>query len=215
MKKKSAYTRNTEALNKKTVVTSENNLNNNNSQPNKPAQPNISQLTIWIAAILIITLIAFWPTFNNEITNWDDDKYITDNPFFALKGSDAVSEIFFSNNLQKRYWMGNYHPLTMLSLNINYHLSHKDSKSEINPRSFQITNVILHLLSTLFVFLIIHLLFKNNTITIIATLLFGVHTLHVESITWISERKDVLYTLFYMCSLWLYIYKKRIICITV
>ena len=65
-------------------------------------------------------------------------------------------------------------------------------------------------MTVLFIYLICTQLFKRRLYWILIPLIFAVHTLHVESVTWISERKDVLYAMFYFCALWLYIlYKKK------
>jgi len=122
--------------------------------------------------------------------------------------------------------MGNYHPLTMISLAIDYQLSKKfssdtpppqqiigenDPPPEVTPYIFHLCNIIFHLINTILVFWVIFLLFQNFKpdtrfwVAIITALLFGVNTIHVESVTWISERKDVLYTMFYLFSLLAYI----------
>ena len=70
---------------------------------------------------------------------------------------------------------------------------------------FHITNLLLHLVNTFLVFKLIDILFKNNFIALITALLFGIHTLNVESVAWITERKNVLFTLFYLGSLICYL----------
>jgi tetratricopeptide (TPR) repeat protein len=167
---------------------------------------------IWIFAILAITSLAYLPTFKNELTNWDDDKYVYKNTQTDLSWN-GIKTMFTTVQ-----YMGNYHPLTMVSLAIDYNMSEikkatdSDQYDDVNPFWFHFTNHYLHLLSTLFLFFIAlwiadQLKFKYKLeFAIITALLFGVHTLHVESITWVSERKDVLYVMFYMAALMSYIY---------
>lgn len=164
-----------------------------------------NKLIVYLILLMVITFGVFSPTFKNELTNWDDGKYIPENPLIEPLNVETVNEIFFSEDLGKRYWMGNYHPLTMLSLNVNYALASKDVDGNVNPKGFQFFNILLHVFNTLLVFFIIQALLKNLNIAFFAALLFGVHTLHVESVTWVAERKDVLYTFFFLSGLLSYI----------
>jgi len=95
----------------------------------------------------------------------------------------------------------NYHPLTILSLRLNNNKC-KTCREGISPAPFIRWNVIIHILNTLLVFLLIYLLSdKNIFVSFFVAVLFGVHPMHVESVAWISERKDVLYSLFFLSGL--------------
>jgi tetratricopeptide (TPR) repeat protein len=95
---------------------------------------------------------------------------------------------------------GNYHPLTIWSLALNYRLS------GLNPVSYHWLNLLLHLANTLLVFVFIRKLARGRTWTpIVTALFFGIHPMHVESVAWIAERKDVLYAFFYLLSLIAYL----------
>jgi len=94
----------------------------------------------------------------------------------------------------------------MLSLNIDYKIAGLDKNDEFIAWIYHFTNVFLHVLNTLLVFWLVYLLFSKIEIAIVASLLFGVNTMHVESVAWISERKDVLYALFFIASLISYTY---------
>ena len=146
------------------------------------------------AIILAITFITFYPSIHNGFTNWDDPAYVLDNPIITSFSLDNLRQIF------TRPVSLNYHPLTMLSLAIDYHYS------GLNPRGYHITNLILHLSNTLLVYVFVCLLSGNNiVVAAITSLFFGIHPMHVESVAWISERKDVLYTSFYLGSLITYL----------
>jgi len=157
-------------------------------------------LLILAFVITTITSITYYPMFKNEITNWDDDKYIVENPYLQKLDGNTIKQIFSD------YYMGNYHPLSMLSLSIDYKIGGKDKDGKIKPWIYHSTNLILHIISSLLVFFFVYVLFRNITVAAVAGILFGVHTLHVESIVWISERKDVLYTAFFVASLLFYTY---------
>jgi tetratricopeptide (TPR) repeat protein len=92
-----------------------------------------------------------------------------------------------------------YHPLVILSFAVEYHFF------ELDPWIYHATNLFLHALNALFVFLLIRSLRGGTFVPLLAALLFAVHPLHVESVAWATERKDVLYTFFYLTALILYI----------
>ncbi len=145
----------------------------------------------WLIAGLILTLIVYLPSFTNGITNWDDNQYLT-NPYVINLSFAGILKTF------SVYFAGNYHPLTLLSLGID-HLIGGNS-----PFMYHFTNLFLHLVNTFLVFLLVKRLTQNNLLAILTFILFGVHTLHVESVAWISERKDVLYSCFYLVALTIY-----------
>ena len=157
-------------------------------------------LAIWVIVLIVVTSIAYYPAFTNGITNWDDDNYITDNPTLKEISAENIKQIF------SEYYMGNYHPLAMLSLSFDYQIGGEDEEGEIYAWIYHFTNILLHILNTLLVLWLVYLLLGRFDIAVTAALLFGVHTLHVESVAWISERKDVLYALFFIASLIAYIY---------
>jgi protein O-mannosyl-transferase len=147
----------------------------------------------WLWASVIITFIAFFPALNNDFVVWDDPEYVLNNPY--IKGFD-LKKIFSD------FYMGNYHPLTMLWYSVQYHFF------EFNPFYYHLNNLLFHLANTALIFLVIyHLLNKKNIITATFTaILFGIHPMHVESVAWISELKDVLYTFFFFSSLLAYVF---------
>jgi len=124
---------------------------------------------------------------NNEFTNWDDDYYVINNAL--LRGPDWKG--IFTQPV-----VGNYHPLTIITLAINYQIS------ELNPSSYLLTNLSLHVINTCLVFYFIwNISGKKTLVAFLTALIFGIHPLHVESVAWVSERKDVLYTLFFVLAL--------------
>lgn len=159
--------------------------------------------------IVILTAIVYSFSFDNHATNWDDEKYTEQSTLLKTLDKETVWRMFTSDNPDERYCMGNYHPLTMLTLNLDYHFSDKQPNGKVYPIRFIVVNVLLHLMSCALLYFICLQLFNKRLYPIVITILFGIHTLHVESVTWISERKDVLYTMFYFLSLFLYILYRR------
>lgn len=155
----------------------------------------------WAAGIAIITFIVFSPALTADFINFDDIQYVTENPYIRNITSQNLEAILLTDV----NGTGNYHPLTFLSLAADYTIS--GSK----PWGYHLTNIIFHLLNTTLIFYLVFIIcrrlkIKNKTlISIITALLFGIHPMHVESVAWVSGRKDVLYTFFYLLSILFYL----------
>jgi len=185
----------------------------NNNKP-KPSPVTISQsskkikfskktnwkIIISIFIIALITFISFYPSLNNDFTNWDDPVYVTENSLITNLDYDNIKQLF------SKPVSLNYHPLTIVSLAIDYKTGYDKNTKIVSARPFHATNLILHIFNTILVFFLIYLLSGNNlSIALIVSLFFGIHPLRVESVSWISERKDVLYCFFYISALITYI----------
>ena len=147
----------------------------------------------FIPVVLVLTLLCLSPALQNKFVNLDDPQYLIDNPAVHTWNIVTLKQIF------SEQFVGNYQPLTMLSYMVEYKLF------GLNPFGYHLMNLLLHLLGTLFVFLIIKKLSGNDLIAFITSLLFGIHPLHVESVAWIAERKDVLYGFYFLWALYLYV----------
>ena len=152
--------------------------------------------------ILIITAITFSSSLNNQFVNWDDDKNFLEN--------DLVSTIdknnFWSNtaDIFTSDVIGGYNPLTIFTFAIEKRIFGYD-----NPFNWHLNNLILHLLCTFLVFLIGYRLKLGYLGAAVLALLFGIHPMRVESVAWVTERKDVLFGLFYLMSMYYYIKGKQ------
>lgn len=141
-----------------------------------------------VAAILLLTVISYAPVFNADFVNWDDEVYVLNNEKIHELNGENLAYI-----LTKPIG-GIYQPLTMLSLAFDYAMVGAEA------RLFHIHNLLLHLVNALLVFLFVRRLIGRNNVAIMVMALFAVHTLHVESVAWVTERKDVLYTMYYLVS---------------
>ena len=149
---------------------------------------------ILLPVIILITFIAHFNSLNNGFQeNWDDNLYVTQNPSLQNPGESYIKNAFtaFSN--------GHYHPITTLSYVMDYKLH------GLKAKPFHITNLAIHILACIAVFIFIQLLVRNQFIAFFTALLFGIHPTHVESVAWISGRKDLLCTLFYVAALYTYL----------
>jgi tetratricopeptide (TPR) repeat protein len=142
-------------------------------------------------ALAILTVIAFFPALDNNFVNWDDQFYITNNPFIINPTWTSLG------SLTNKVVSLNYHPLTMISLWINAKVSGVDSATP-----FIATNLFVHVLNSILVYLLAFQLSDKKWIVALTTsLIFALHPMHVESVVWVSERKDVLYSFFLLLGL--------------
>ena len=171
----------------------------------KPGDKKAWLIILLPALAVLITFFAYKPSLKNSFTDWDDPTYVLENKEIKHFTPETI-KYFFTHPAAL-----NYHPLTMISLSLDYHYTVKGEKqlnpsTEINANIFHTTNLILHLMNVILVFVFIYLLSgKRISVAFITALLFGIHPLHVESVAWISERKDVLYTFFFIGGLIFYI----------
>ena len=157
-------------------------------------RPNRSVIGFCLSIIFIVTSISFYPSLNNGFTNWDDETHVVDNSSIKTLTWKTVAD------LPASLLIGNYIPLTALTYMLEYRFV------RLNPFVYHATNLVLHLLNCLLVFWFVYLISRGIFVAFAASLLFGIHPLHVESVAWISERKDVLYALFFLASLICYGY---------
>lgn len=142
----------------------------------------------WPIIALVCTAVAYIPVLTADFVNWDDQDYATNNPL--IHDFSNFSK-FFTTPVQ-----GNFHPLTMISLAVNYAISGLD------PLGYHLLNLLFHLANVFCVYIFIKKLMPGQVFIAFGTaLLFGVHPMHVESVAWVSERKDVLYTFFLLLGL--------------
>jgi len=138
-----------------------------------------------IALLSFCTLGIWWSTLQLGYVNWDDVSYLTENQDIKNLNMKALLTQFYA---------GNYHPLTMLSLALDYKFF------GLNPEAFHRSNVLLHTLNSVLVFYLLHILFRSLPLALGTALLFSLHPLHVESVAWVAARKDVLYSAFWLLS---------------
>jgi protein O-mannosyl-transferase len=143
--------------------------------------------------LMIAVLLAFGRTLRHDFVNYDDDLYFYANPQVQHGLTwGGVAWAFQST------YAANWHPLTWLSLMLDAELFGP------GPLGPHLTNVILHAVNTVLLFLLLRRLTGAHWRSALVAALFGLHPLHVESVAWVSERKDVLSGLFFMLTLWAY-----------
>jgi Flp pilus assembly protein TadD len=142
---------------------------------------------------MLLTGVIYYKSVSFGFINWDDDRNVYENQDIRSLSASNIIKIFSSSNLKM------YQPLTTLSYAVEYKFKGADA------HVFHFTNLLLHLLNTMLVFIFVFLLFRHTPASAFVAFLFALHPMHVESVVWITERKDVLYSFFYLLSLIAYI----------
>jgi tetratricopeptide (TPR) repeat protein len=160
---------------------------------------NKKQLLLFVTVLTFLVLFTYWEAFKNEFVDWDDFTYVVNNDLVRNPGESFFRQLFTTPV------SSNYHPLTILSMRFNNNAC-ETCPNGISPAPFIRWNVIIHILNTILVLILIFLLSNRNIlVAMLSALFFGVHPMHVESVAWISERKDVLYTFFFLAGLITYL----------
>jgi hypothetical protein len=154
---------------------------------------------LWLGALIVLMLAtaAHLRGLRGQFVEWDDSTHITRNALIRTLTFENV-RLMFTKPIAKLYC-----PLTSLSYAIDYQLWGHD------PFGYHLTNLLLHLANTVLVLILVRKILYNRyepaTMTaILAAAIFGVHPLRVESVAWVTERKDVLFAFFYFCALLVY-----------
>jgi tetratricopeptide (TPR) repeat protein len=140
------------------------------------------------AGIALVTWLCFMPSLSNTISTWDDTAYLRDNIYIKDLSWQGIMHIFSS------FVMGNYHPITILSYAIEFSLV------QLDPWLYHFDSLLLHVVITVMVWWFTLALTRQPVAALVTALLFGLHPMHVESVAWVSGRKDLLCGLFYMAA---------------
>ncbi len=149
----------------------------------------------------LVCLLLYLQTLASGFVNWDDQDYVINNPYIRNLG-DSFAWAFTTTNLG--WWM----PLTWISFAVDYHFW------GLNPQGYHLTNILLHSVNTGLVVLIADRLLRKRCTTsatmypvalILAGLIWGIHPLRVESVAWVTERKDVLNGVFSLGAIFFYL----------
>ncbi len=152
------------------------------------------QILIIAAAIAIITIVAFEQVRVCGFVDLDDYRYVTQNPH--IENGLTVNSVRWSLT---SFYAANWHPLTWISHMVDIELF------GLNPAGHHIVNLILHIAASVLLFVVLYQMTGQLWPGAAAALLFAVHPLHVESVAWIAERKDVLSTVLALLTILLYL----------
>jgi hypothetical protein len=148
-----------------------------------------------LAVVLAVaTCAAYWGVLGNDFTNYDDYDYVTKNPH-VRQGITAES-ISWAFNIG---YASNWHPLTWMSHMLDYQVY------GLEPMGHHLTSLLLHVANVLLLFWVLCRMTGAPWRSAFVAALFGLHPLHVESVAWASERKDVLCTFFGLLAILAYV----------
>jgi tetratricopeptide (TPR) repeat protein len=152
-------------------------------------------LQFLVICVLICLLFAvFFPAIGHDFLNYDDPAYVTANPHVQAGLTwRSINWAFSSSG-----GTGNWHPLTWLS-----HMADVEIFG-LKAWGHHLTNVLLHIANSVLVFVLLRTITGATRLSLLVAALFGLHPLHVESVAWVAERKDVLSTLFWLLAIWAY-----------
>ena len=143
--------------------------------------------------LAVMTLAVYWPVIHCDFVAYDDGDYFAANPRVLSGLTPRNIAWAFTTG-----YAGNWHPLTWLSLMLDAELCGK------GPFGPHFTNLLFHAANTVLLFLLLRWLTAANWRSAVVAALFALHPLHVESVAWVSERKDVLSTFFGLLALGAY-----------
>ncbi len=143
--------------------------------------------------LIVVTVVVFRQVSDHEFINYDDVNYVTENPHVKT-GLTRESIGWAFTTTYFSYW----HPLTWLSHMLDVRLY------GLNPRWHHLMNVFFHAANTVFLFLLLNRMTGAHRQSSFVAALFALHPLHVESVAWVAERKDVLSALFWLLTLMSY-----------
>src|SRR5205809_4968928 len=161
---------------------------------------------LWLVPVLIalVTFAAFLPTLQNQFVNWDDPRNFLENPDYRGLAWTNLRWMWTTH-------LGHYIPLTWMTLGLDYLLW------GMNPLGYHLTSLLLHAANAVVFFFIVRRILtlalpapseRGHALTAsagVAALVFAIHPLRVESVAWVTERRDVLSGLFYLLTILMYL----------
>ena len=150
------------------------------------------RLPTWLTAFLLVlvTIALYWPATSHDFVNYDDEMYVKDNPHVTSGLTLGNVRWAFRTD-----YAGNWHPVTWLSHMLDCQLF------GLNAWVHHLTSLLLHAVNAGLVFLLLQQMTGANWRSLVVAALFALHPLRVESVAWVSERKDVLSGCFGLLSL--------------
>lgn len=156
-------------------------------------EQSIGRTWLLYALLAAATLAAYWPTLSNDFVNYDDPTYVTEN-VHVLKGLTRSGAAWAFQAGEA----GNWHPLTWFShmLDVKFF--------GVKPAAHHAVSLLFHIVNSVLVFLVLRRMTGALWRCALVAALFALHPLHVESVAWVSERKDVLSAFFFLLTLGAY-----------
>ncbi len=146
--------------------------------------------SLFILGIIVLFCLVYFKLINADFISWDDPEYILENKDVHVGNYKALAT---------KFYIGNYHPLTMINYAIDWKLFGG------NALGYHIENLIWHFVNSILVFYVVVKLLKDKNLALLITIVFTFHPIQIETIAWIAERKNLLSTFFILISLLFYL----------
>ena len=150
--------------------------------------PELKKVWLLLLACILLSFAFHWPSLQNGYI-WDDDRYVTQN--IELRSFEGLKNIWFKFDSEPQYY-----PLTHTTFWTEYQLW------GLNPAGYHFDNILIHGVNAFLVGLI--LLSLGIPGAWLAATIFAIHPVHVESVAWVTERKNVLSAFFYLLTFYIY-----------
>ena len=151
-----------------------------------------SHRTLWVCLLLAaVTLAVYWPVTGYEFVNYDDTDFITANP--VIQAGVTAGGLHYAMQAEVAR---NWHPVTLVSHMLDCQIF------GLRAGGHHLTSLLLHIANSLLLFLVLKRMTAAFWRSALVAALFAWHPLHVESVAWIAERKDVLSAFFWWLTLW-------------
>ncbi|OSZ79079.1 hypothetical protein CAP35_12755 [Chitinophagaceae bacterium IBVUCB1] len=163
--------------------------------PKQTAAPKeqVTNYKLWLWILIAFTGLVYANCLDNAILNFDDIEYFQLYPEVTNLSWASVKKIFSS------YYLIMYQPLPVLTFAINY------ATTGLEPMPIHLLNVVMHLINIALVFRLVTMLTDKKNIAFIVALLFALHPMNIEAVSWISARSSSMYVLFYILALIAYV----------
>ncbi len=168
---------------------------------NRSKEFEIKHLEILVCLFLVIAILAvYWRVQNSDFVNFDDDIYVTKNHRVQSGLTlESIKWAFSFSDKNNTYWQ----PVTWLSHILDYHLY------DLRAGKHHLTNLIIHIANSLLLFVVFKWMTGAFWKSAFVAMLFAIHPINVDSVAWISERKNVLSTFFWMLTMLTYVYYSK------
>lgn len=149
---------------------------------------------LWLCVVLVLTFVVYLPIFKLDFLNYDDDLYITKNPYIVNMSTRDVRHLFTHVYVQQ------YAPVAMVIMGAEFTLF------GLRPWGFKLVSLLFHLANVVLVYRLIWVLFPKRNYALLVAALFAFHSLQVESVAWLAaSMKFGPFTLFFLAALLLYV----------
>lgn len=155
--------------------------------------PSAKYIALFALGVFLLLFVVYYSVLHADFVHWDDDLLVFDNPSVRTINFWTLKQIFTTYDPEL------YIPLTLFTYQLNNIMDGGD------PFFFHLTNVVLHAVSAVVLAGITLILTRKQSIAVVVGLLFAVHPLNVEAVSWISARKDLLSMIFFLLSIFWYL----------